>query len=499
MKRTKLIVIVFVLAVIMSIPAVALAHAYEPDVPTRTEDGVVFVPLRLTAYAHGAAVEWDGENRLVIITSVQGNVWTVAVEAVGGFIEYGTSWIPYEYAVSMFGADTIDETVVEEESNVEDIIATITNAIGNTRSFVAERSEILSITSTDGYVFQSRLTMPDGDGEVAAIVIDAGTSGPNTFLMTRYTPGIGQWNYFDFWANEFVNNGVAFLSSNTRGVTPNSNPPGFLQIDEAGYLTYLPSNVVEDVYHMIRTVQSNPRLANAQIFLLGMSEGAVIASLFEETHPGMADALFMIGTPMTNMYDVVRWQGSGENVMMVLRTLFETDEYGRITQEAFYAGPWETYMGAPFQALDLNQDGFFTAEDLRMVWALQGLPSHMYNPDIMLDAIRRGDDEWIRVNYPVLLTSKWFLEHFDLRSNMELLPELDLPIYIFHGTLDMSVYVGYVVELYELLNEIGRSNITINIFPGHDHDLDWNLPAFHGEMSDGIRAVLDAVLARIRG
>jgi len=493
MKKTKLAVLLLVILVAM--PMLAAASPMD-EIPQRVENGTVFVPLRLVANAHDAVVEWDAENSLVTLRTAQGMVMTFPVDGVGGFIEDGMSWVPYEF-IYMF-TEVAETEDAETDDATAELIAAIIQGIDETRLFVDEHSEILDITSTDGYVFQGRLTMPGSDNEVLGIVIDVGTSGPHTYLMRRYVPGIGYWNYWDFWAYEFVNRGVALFTANTRGVTHGTQPPFFVEVDEAGYLTYLPSNVVEDVFHMIRTLQEDPRLANAKIFLLGQSEGAVIAILFEETHPGMADVLLLTGVPITNMYDVVHWQASGRGSMMLLGELFDVDEYGRITEEAFYAGPWETAMGARFEALDLDGDGFFTASDLLLVWQLQGVSSHMYDPSALLDAIERGDDDWLRENYPVLLTSGWFNEHFSLRSNMELLPELDLPIYIFHGTLDLNVYVGYVRELYALLQELGRTNVTVNIFPGYNHDLNFDLTVFIGEMSDGVRAVLDAVNARIR-
>ncbi|MCL2376422.1 MAG: TraB/GumN family protein [Defluviitaleaceae bacterium] len=114
MKRMKLAMVALVLAFVMAMPAVVMARPMD-EVQLRIENGTIFVPLRLTAYAHGAEVEWDHENRLVVITSAYGDVWTVDVEAVGGFIEDGISWVPYEYALGAF-----DTAVVEEATDVEE-------------------------------------------------------------------------------------------------------------------------------------------------------------------------------------------------------------------------------------------------------------------------------------------------------------------------------------------------------------------------------------------
>ena len=110
MKRARLAMMVLTLVFVMALPAMVMARPLD-EVTHRTENGTVFVPLRLTAYAHGAGVEWDAENHLVIITHPNGDIWTIIyVEAVGGFIEYGTSWVPYEYAAIVFAGE---EAVLE--------------------------------------------------------------------------------------------------------------------------------------------------------------------------------------------------------------------------------------------------------------------------------------------------------------------------------------------------------------------------------------------------
>ena len=488
--RKKSVILTLMLAFILAMPAAVIAKSME-DVPQRTEDGTVYVMLRMIAYVHSFDAEWDGATRTVTLIADDNRI-SFNVEEVGGFIEDGTSWVQYEFAVgllTMVGTEELDETA--------QLIAALISSIEAGRLFVYENSQVFDITSTDGYVFGARLAMPPGEEAVRAIVIDTGTSGPNTYSMCRYFPGIGLVGFQDFWANEFINSGIAFFSANTRGVTPSGEVPDTMNIDEEGYLTYLPSNVVEDVYHMIRTAREHPRLADAQIFLYGHSEGAIIATLFEATHPRLADALFLAGMPVMNMYDIIHWQASGRAAMMHFGTMFEMDEYSRITREAFYAGPWDTEMGASFDELDLDGDGFFTAADLLAVWQLLGFPPHMWNAQVLIDAIERGDDEWLWDNYPVLLTTGWFREHFALRSNMELIPELDLPIYIFHGAMDAHVYVGYVRELEGKLAGLGRTNVTINIFEGHDHDLNSGLGLlmFLGLIPEGMQAVIDAVLA----
>ena len=101
MRKKKSAILALVLALVMTIPTMAIARSMD-DVPQRTENGVVYAALRLTAYAHGATVEWNGETRTVYITDAGGNRQDVVVEAVGGFIEDGTSWIPFELANRLF-------------------------------------------------------------------------------------------------------------------------------------------------------------------------------------------------------------------------------------------------------------------------------------------------------------------------------------------------------------------------------------------------------------
>jgi len=127
MKRVTTAVVAVVLAIVMAMPVTVMAHA-QADPPVRLEDGGMFVPLRFVAEAHGALVEWDGANRAAVITRGDGEIAVVPIEAIGGFIENGVSWVPLGFVNSALVAflyvptrvERIDLTIWNAE-NFEDV------------------------------------------------------------------------------------------------------------------------------------------------------------------------------------------------------------------------------------------------------------------------------------------------------------------------------------------------------------------------------------------
>jgi len=352
-------------------------------------------------------------------------------------------------------------------------------------------SEVMQITSFDGYTLTGRLTLPEGEKHISTLVIFVNGSGANTYLNRR----VG-FNFFDIFADEFLDLGVAFFSHNTRGVRLGNRTPMFFEIDEEAFKTYLPLNSVEDIYYMINALRENERLQYSRVLLLGSSEGTIIAPLVAEKYPNSVDGLLLWGYANQNMKDILVWQNTGGPSMVWYRAHFETDELGRISRDAYYADPDNVresmLQNATFEDIDHNNDSYICEEDFALIWPdIAG-----FTLDEILSAIERGDDEWIRDNYGgglIPLTSGWFLEHFSLRSNMEVLPGLDLPIYIFHGVLDQNVDVREVFRVYEYFQELGKTNLIINVFENHNHDLNFMDIVWHGTMPEGIQAIFDAI------
>lgn len=368
------------------------------------------------------------------------------------------------------------------------LFAVFSSCSGNRDYEGAASSEITEITSFDGYTLRGRLTLPD-DETIDKIVIFVNSSGPHTF-DTRRDFGAGIVNHNDFYALRFQEQGIAFFAYNTRGVDFGDTPPLFVTINDEDYLTYLPSNQIRDIYYMINAIrESDPRLENSKVLLWGHSEGAIIAPLFAERYPHMVDGLFLLGVPLVNLRDVLIWQNSGGSSMVWYRNNFDRDGDRRASREEYETDPNNVVsnilQNTPFDDIDVNSDGYIDEQDIYIIMRDQR--------EAILHAIDNRDNIWLRNNYPVPLTAEWFLEHFELRSNMELLPTLDLPIYIFHGALDQNVCVYEVYSLRDKLNELGRTNITIQTFEGHDHGLNIAQFIIHAIMSEGMQAAFDAV------
>jgi len=97
MKKTKASIFVLVLAFAMALTplTIAASAAHEPFLRVVEEN--IYVPLRPATYALGGEVEWDRENRAALITFAD-ETHVIMVAEIGGFIEGGMSWVPFNFA-----------------------------------------------------------------------------------------------------------------------------------------------------------------------------------------------------------------------------------------------------------------------------------------------------------------------------------------------------------------------------------------------------------------
>lgn len=353
-------------------------------------------------------------------------------------------------------------------------------------SAAASASEFVDVKLSDREVVRGKLDLPDQAREVPALVIFVPGTGPATYLNRRKS-GTYDFNYFDLFSSELTKRGVGFAAFNRRGVTLGTEPPNFEVVDREKYRKAVPSVEVKDIRTIVRHFRSDRRFKKAKIILLGWSEGTVLASMAAEDPKAGIDALFLAGYVNESMFDIIRWQNQGGSSMVALGPLFDKDKDGRIaksefegTEEVVRKGIFKT---ATFEQLDGTKDGFLASEDFAI------LNAGRYQA--ILDAAKKGDDDWIWKNY-FHVTTAWLREHFALEANKTRLLRLDLPITIFHGVQDANCPIEGVGDIKRRFEIQGKSNLAVQVFEGHNHDLNYQDFIMKKAVSPGLAAIFDA-------
>lgn len=223
--------------------------------------------------------------------------------------------------------------------------------------------------------------------------------------------------------------------------------------------------------------------------MLGWSEGTIIAPLAALNTKTRIHALLLAGYCNENLRDTLTWQLSGNTVFMLWSRAFDADRKGYISREDWEADKLQArqslFGDQSFDDIDSNGDGRIDIRDAAVI----SLP-HLEN---MLKAIDDNDDEWLKNNHGIRLTSAWFQEHFALRPTKDVLPLLDLPLFIFQGEMDSSCPAFYAEDIRRRFDELGKTNLTVRIYPNHDHDLNYTNFLINHEISQGIAAIWETV------
>ncbi|MCL3782502.1 hypothetical protein EMN47_19130 [Prolixibacteraceae bacterium JC049] len=344
----------------------------------------------------------------------------------------------------------------------------------------AFESEIKEITLIDGEKIDARICLPDKPIETIVVAIHG--TGPYTYLTSR-----GKFNYYDVLAEGFCEQGVGFFSYNRRGVEIGENPPWFDKVDSLKYAKYSPRQEAEDVETMIRFLRKDKRFQNCKVILYGISEGTIIASMIADRGNIKIDALFLHGYAHDNMYDIIKWQNAGEGVMIMIRSIFDTDGDNAISKEEYEREGSSLsqyrkslFPNMKFEAIDVVKDGVLDVKDIKKMRSAY--------EKLLMGKMSACDGTWIWNNY-VRITVGWLHEHFALEPNKSRLLRIDVPIYIFHGADDANVPASSVEDINRRFEVIGKTNLTINIFEKHNHDLNFQDWITKKEYSEGLKAL----------
>jgi len=344
-------------------------------------------------------------------------------------------------------------------------------------------SEVKTIKLSDGEETIARLCLPK-NRQINTIVVAVHGTGPYTYLTQRQG-----FNYYDVLADGFCGKGVGFFTYNRRGVELGEKAPWFDKVDSIKYTKYLPHTEAIDIETMIAFLKNDKRFKNCKIILYGISEGTIIASMVAERKKVKIDALFLHGYAHENMFDIIKWQNTGEGLMTLINSIFDKNGDKAVDREEYesddptissYRG--YLFQNLPFDSVDIVKDNVIDIKDIRT--------TREPFQELLMTKISENEASWIWNHY-VRVTIGWFREHFALEPNKTRLLRVDIPIYVFHGKEDANVPAESVYDLEVKFKTCNKSNLKTFVFDKHNHDLNFQDWIKTKEYPEGLKKVFE--------
>lgn len=332
----------------------------------------------------------------------------------------------------------------------------------------AWRDIIITFTASDGTPLEGKLSVPSNATGRVPLVFDLHGAGPRNYdnaVRFRDTDGqVKTVRYYDYHARELTRRGVAFFRMSKRGCSQDST--GRPIVDRAIFSKATPSVLLDDYQKGLEAVRLRAEIDPARIVLSGSSEGTRLAPQLAMRSSSGIVALSLMSYQSDNFHDTIVWQNTVGPWRNVVKLIPEAGDgaLSRAEHDAAVARTASIGTQLPFGALDQDSSGAITPDELQ----------RLVKPrlDAILKAVQDRNDDFL---WPVLLnlTSAYLLEAWDAEPTSAILLRVDLPIAIFHGTLDGATRVEGVQETEAAFRAAGRINLTTRIYEGQDHDLGW--------------------------
>jgi pimeloyl-ACP methyl ester carboxylesterase len=318
----------------------------------------------------------------------------------------------------------LDNQIVRIEIPSQTIVAALNNSAKEVLEFFARSISGPIVTQLSLNVKSEQVNFSSGDIQIAGtltIPLDVKARLPAALLITgsgrldrngnASEPDGFQFGIYKAIAEWLSSSGLAVLRYDKRGTGQSSG-----DFDTSGI-----SELKEDAIAALGFLRSHTLLDSSRICLIGHSEGGIIASLVAETDSRLK-AIALLATPSDSL-DVILFRQFSSLLPM------GTDGKER-----------ERLLAIRLRSLDILKN-----------------TKNWSHPEV--------EDE-----FKSLPSSrrKWFEEHFSTNPR-DIVGNLKLPIGIFHGEADHQVVASSAYTLAGVLNNTGRKDYFIKLFPSLDH------------------------------
>jgi dienelactone hydrolase len=348
----------------------------------------------------------------------------------------------------------------------------------------------LPFTSYDRHEMFGKLTTPTSNGN-HPVVIYVQTAEGMTVDMKRQKSRTETFNYFDLYREKLPEMNVAFFSYEGRGIRMGDKPPRFETINPDVYNTSTLENKVRDVMSAVDLIRKQPGIDASRVFLMGASEGTLLAAEAASRIPKQVRGLILYGVLTANMRENFKYIVT-DGSFLSWRGNFDTDKDGKVSKQEFEADPKKfrekALKNEAFSTFDKNGDGFFTAEELVM------LSERLRN---LRDAVNTENyevlNEWARTSAGVSTPKDWFKDQFAHQPIWTFLAKLNIAIGCFQGSADAMVPIDGVRKLEEQANKAGKSKMEFHYFENLDHSLNVGEYFVKGTLPAGHQAIFEFI------
>jgi acetyl esterase/lipase len=348
----------------------------------------------------------------------------------------------------------------------------------------------ITFTSHDGYPMLGKLTMPSTAGSYP-VMIYVQAAEAMTVDMKRPLPN-GTFNYFDLYREKFPEIGVGMFTYEGRGVTMGDAPPRYEKIDRDVYNTSTLDNKIRDVLSAVDIVLKQKGVNPAKIFLMGASEGTLLAAAAAARAPDkVKGGVVLYAVLSSTLKDMLKYQAA-DGPFLVMNRVFDTNTDGKTSKAEYESDPRKNralqLQTTTFETLDADRDGFFTQADFRT----------LRKP--LVDVIESNDYDgiyaWLQRTAVVDIPKGWLQDHFAQPPMWSLLSQLTIPVGLFHGSADNLTPIEGVKALEALAKQAGKSNLEFRYFDGLDHSLNIGSWFVRGTMPAGHKAIFEFIKAK---
>lgn len=349
---------------------------------------------------------------------------------------------------------------------------------GTTSLHVDTKTTEFNFKTFDGYPMFGKLVLPATSGP-HSVVIYVQTSEGMTVDMKRPLTKDQTFNYFDLYRTQLPKMNVGFFSYEGRGIAMGDAPPRYEKIDRTIYDTSTLDNKVHDAISAVELVRKQPGVDPKRIYLMGASEGTLLAVEAASRIPKEVAGLVLYGVLTTNMRENFKYILS-DGAFLPYRLALDKDDDAKVSKAEFGA-----VSKTGWDRVDPNGDGYFTVEDMRVL-------TKKY-----IEAVDHEDfgvlDAWATTNAAVATPKGWFKDHFAHKPMWDFMSKLTIPVGCFQGNSDAMANPGGVKSMEEKARVAKKTNFEFHYFDGLDHSLNIGKYFVNGTIPPGHAAIFEFI------